>query len=362
MAKADGFKIKMPDNEPRQPRYGVWLLFSLALVCALLAAFAWLSASDVPAGGEPEGSSGRFTIVTGTRYTLPSRPTVTTTKKPIAPTTEKTTTLLTTEKTTVTTTKKATTTANVTTTKKATVATTTLLTTKKTTLTTTKKTTTTAKITTTKKTTVTTTTANPRKDILICIDAGHGGYFSGATAKYNGETVYEKEITLDLALRAAEHLRYMGYSVLLTRDEDESIIDTKDNIDDVVARVEKAKAADADMLISIHCNAFTSSSAYGPIVFYRNTDNSYDAAAYAEIMSQCITAETKSLGVRTARTSVGNDYAVLKGAGLPSLLFETGFLTNPTELSLMMSEKWREAMSLAIANSVESAYLSKILK
>ena len=107
MAKADGFKIKMPDNEPRQPRYGVWLLFSLALVCALLAAFAWLSASDVPAGGEPEGSSGRFTIVTGTRYTLPSRPTVTTTKKPIAPTTERTTTLLTTEKTTVTTTKLA---------------------------------------------------------------------------------------------------------------------------------------------------------------------------------------------------------------------------------------------------------------
>ena len=154
----------------------------------------------------------------------------------------------------------------------------------------------------------------------------------------------------------------MGYSVLLTRDEDESIINTTDNIADVVARVEKAKAADADMLISIHCNAFTSSSAYGPIVFYRNTDKSYDAAAYAEIMSQCITAETKSLGVRTARTSVGNDYAVLKGAGLPSLLFETGFLTNPTELSLMMSEKWREAMSLAIANSVESAYLSKILK
>lgn len=305
MAKADGYKIKTPEPKKRPPRRNVWVFFALSLVCASLAAIAWLGIDELPAMGEPSGTSGKYTIVTGTRHTLPTKPASSSTTDAAQSTT---------------------------------------------------------KTTTAKKTVATTTTANPRKDILICLDPGHGGRFPGTSATYKGSKVYEKDIVLDVALRAEEHLKSMGYSVLLTRNDDNSILSSGDNIDDVVARVEKAKAAGADMLISIHCNAYEGSSrAWGPIVFYHSGKMGYNGAAYAELFSECVTANTSSIGVRASRTRAGNDYAVLTGKNLPSILFETGFMTDSTELSLMMTEKWRAAMALAIANSVESAYLSKML-
>ena len=207
-------------------------------------------------------------------------------------------------------------------------------------------------------TAATTTVTEAPTDRVICIDAGHGGGFPGALASYKGETVYEKDITLDVALRAEELLRAKGYTVVLTRSEDKSIINTTDNIADVTARVELAKAKGADILVSIHCNAFTGSGrAWGPIVYYTDADKSYDGGALAEHFAACVTAETASLGVRAARVKADPEYAILKGKGLPTVLFESGFLTDSEELSLMMSDAWRDAMARALAQAAISAPL-----
>lgn len=299
------------------------VFLAFLLTCATLAAIAWLNNSAAPVGGTPETSASQSIAATSeTRHTTAASSGTT-----------------------------------------ATTAASTFGSTVKTTTATVKTTTATAKRTTVKTTTtVATTTANPRKNVVVCIDAGHGGNFPGAIAEYGGKTVYEKEITLDLALRTEVLLTQMGYTVVMTRSTDRAIINTTNNIADVTARVNLAKNAGADLLVSFHCNAYAGSArAWGPIVYYREADPAYSGIDFANVFAQSITAETSSIGVRAARIKEDGEYAILKGSGMPSILFETGFLTDSEELSLMMSESWRQAMSRAIANAVESSYRSKLI-
>ena len=94
------------------------------------------------------------------------------------------------------------------------------------------------------------------KSFVVVLDAGHGGHDSGN----RGNGYYEKEIALKIALRVGAQLeKVSGVKVIYTRKKDVFV--------DLIERANIANKADADLFVSIHCDAFTSSKAFGAGTF-----------------------------------------------------------------------------------------------
>ncbi len=94
-----------------------------------------------------------------------------------------------------------------------------------------------------------------KKKYTIIVDAGHGGNDSGAT----GSGLREKDVALDVAQKLASNLK-QDYNVIMTRSDDTFVPLGK--------RAEIGNDANADLFISIHLNAASSTSANGSEVFY----------------------------------------------------------------------------------------------
>ena len=89
------------------------------------------------------------------------------------------------------------------------------------------------------------------KPFVVVLDAGHGGHDSGN----RGNGYYEKEIALKIALRVGAQLeKNPDLRVIFTRKKDVFV--------DLIERANIANRADADLFVSIHCDAFTSSKAF----------------------------------------------------------------------------------------------------
>lgn len=105
--------------------------------------------------------------------------------------------------------------------------------------------------------------------VVIILDPGHGGIFSGAG--YDGRV--EKDMTLKVAKYAKQYLEanYPNFTVYLTREED-SVFST-DIVEDLELRAEFAKEKKADALISLHFNASDSHDANGATIYISRRDN-----------------------------------------------------------------------------------------
>ena len=110
-------------------------------------------------------------------------------------------------------------------------------------------------------------TRGPRQVRRVVLDPGHGGHDPGASGPSG---LREKDVTLDIAHRAAPLIaRELGISTLLTRDSDDYVA-----LDERTAR---ANAFQADLFVSIHCNASEDGAGRGVMTFV--LDDSRDAAS-----------------------------------------------------------------------------------
>lgn len=212
----------------------------------------------------------------------------------------------------------------------------------------------------------------------IVIDAGHGGKDPGALSKTG---LKEKNITLDIALRLAEKLRESGVEVVLTRDKDKFI--------PLAGRAEIANKVKADFFISIHANSSVAKHMKGFEVYYlsealddnaraletsenealqfeeksvKNHTKDLDATLWDLILTEnrtesielaksiCRVApkvlSTPNRGVKCAR------FYVLKGAKMPAVLIEMGFLSNLKEASRFKKDEYREKIADAICEGI----------
>lgn len=219
----------------------------------------------------------------------------------------------------------------------------------------------------------------PRPIRRVVLDPGHGGHDPGAVGPAG---LREKDVTLDVAHRAAPLLaRELGVSTLLTRDSDDFVA-----LDERTAR---ANAFQADLFVSIHCNASEDPSARGFMTFVLDDsrdslasavaarENAASAAAAAELanaMSRVLDAGSVSRSVRLAEllqksalASFSQSYAdepdggvkragfyVLAGARMPAVLFETSFISNPLGESRLNTGDYRQKLADAIVNSVRA--------
>jgi len=215
----------------------------------------------------------------------------------------------------------------------------------------------------------------------VVVDAGHGGKDPGNT----GNGFLEKKIALNIALKLGENLEQNNIEVVYTRKSDVFV--------DLFDRANLANRSDAQLFISIHCDSHTSQ-AYGAgtfvlglhanqrnfevakkensVIFYEDDYNTrYDGfdpnnpesvigltLMQEEYLDQSILAASYIQNSfvdklnRKNRTVKQAGFIVLKYTYMPSVLIETGFLTNKSEGVYLNSEKGQTEMADAISSAI----------
>jgi N-acetylmuramoyl-L-alanine amidase len=184
---------------------------------------------------------------------------------------------------------------------------------------------------------------------IIVLDAGHGGIDGGA----NVGGVMEKDIALNVTLKLRDYLQEQGALVILTREDDSDVAneDTKGvrnrKQEDLRNRVELINTSEADLFLSIHLNAFPSSSSKGAQTFYttRYEEN--------EQVAKFIQAEIiRNLENTSREPRVIRRVYLMEQAKKPGALVEIGFLSNPEERGRLVKDSYQEKIAAAVYKGV----------
>jgi len=156
-------------------------------------------------------------------------------------------------------------------------------------------------------------------NLLIVVDAGHGGWDNGAS--WNGRL--EKDDNLRLALEVQRQLLAQGVPVLMTRDTDVFV--------PLADRVQMANDANASLFISLHRNSYIEQTAWtnGVINFIYLT-----APETAVRAAQSVLDAVVDVGVQTNRGVQRGDYYVVRETNMPSMLLEMGYIINEIDNEL----------------------------
>lgn len=179
---------------------------------------------------------------------------------------------------------------------------------------------------------------------VIVIDPGHGGYDPG---KVGAKGSHEKDINLAIALRLQDYLTQSGSKVIMTRTKDEDLDGIPDKFNkntDMRTRKEIINNSGADILVSVHQNAFPQAEVRGAQVFYYN--DSDNAKLLANSIQNNIKKHADPNNTRKIKST--ENYYVLKVSTMPGIIIECGFLTNPDEEGALNSEEYQDKIAWAI--------------
>ena len=227
-----------------------------------------------------------------------------------------------------------------------------------------------------------------QRELIVAIDAGHGGKDPGA----HGPTgVHEKMVTLAVARELAAQIDAdPGMKAVLIRDND-TFVPLQD-------RYMRARAAQADLFISIHADASPNHSASGASVFVLSTrgassqaarwladqenaadlvggvsldQKDHNLAAVLLDLSQSATMRASDDVANQVLGSLKNvgkahkpaveraNFVVLRSPDVPSMLIETGFITNPSEEKRLNDPEYRNRLATAIAEGVRMYFIDQ---
>ncbi|GGF34944.1 N-acetylmuramoyl-L-alanine amidase CwlD [Halobacillus andaensis] len=189
---------------------------------------------------------------------------------------------------------------------------------------------------------------------VIVIDPGHGGPDAGASGANGTE---EKGITLNLSNYLKDYLQEAGAIVYLTRADDRDLSDdpistrygslSARKAEDIRNRIEIINESNADLYVSLHLNASTSSSWRGAQTFFNPTKED------SERLAKLIQGEIRDNLENTNREAAGlRNIYILKHAEPPGALVEGGFLSNPQERKLLESEDYQRKIAASIYRGI----------
>lgn len=191
---------------------------------------------------------------------------------------------------------------------------------------------------------------SPAKDdeILVVIDAGHGGKDPGAAS---GDT-FEKDLNLDIALRLEKLLNKKNIRTFMLR-EDDTFVSLYD-------RPYIANELNATLFLSIHNNAIDNKNISGTETLYFPEavgDNSFTGQKFAQVIQNTLISKIQTVNRKTVSRP---NLVVLKYTKMPSSLVEVGFLTNATDLKNLKTGTFRQKVALALQDGILES-LEKIL-
>ena len=164
--------------------------------------------------------------------------------------------------------------------------------------------------------------------IKIYIDQGHNPQNPNAGAEGNG--LREQDIVYRVGIELADLLRANGnFEVRLSRPTPTTQIGTN-NTTSLRQRVADANSWGADYFISIHTNAATSSAATGSEAFAFS-----EPSRAFELGEDILDWLNQTTGLRNRGMAVRTNLYVLRKTNMPAVLVELGFITNPSDASLM---------------------------
>lgn len=223
------------------------------------------------------------------------------------------------------------------------------------------------------------------RDVVVAIDAGHGGVDPGSVGKRG---TYEKHVTLAIARRLKERIdREPGMRAILTRDND-MFVEHRE-------RIARARRQQADMFVSVHADSYTNRSVAGSSVYVLSARGASDESArwladrenaadliggvklddkdsvLASVLLDLSQGASMSASVDAAEKvmhelyKIGNitnrgvkhaGFLVLKSPDIPSLLVETAFISNPTEEARLLDPKHQQRLAEAIHQGVRAYF------
>ena len=226
-----------------------------------------------------------------------------------------------------------------------------------------------------------------KRDIIIAIDAGHGGEDPGAIGPNRRR---EKDVVLAIAKELNALLRAdKGFKPTMIR--------TGDYYVSLRGRRELARKRQADLFVSIHADAFKRREAHGASVYALSTQGATSTAArylaqrenesdlvggvtlsdkddllagvLADLSMTSTLDNSLKLGAKVLRRVDGvaklhknrveqAGFAVLKSPDIPSILVETGFISNPGESKLLASSSYQKKMARAIHSGIRDWFLA----
>ncbi|CAH6870105.1 N-acetylmuramoyl-L-alanine amidase [Vibrio chagasii] len=224
-----------------------------------------------------------------------------------------------------------------------------------------------------------------QKDILIVIDPGHGGEDPGSIGP---SRKYEKDATLSISKKLAAQLNAVpGIKTRMTRNADYFV--------NLNRRVAIARENEAHLLISIHADAFTTPQPRGGSVFVLNTRRANTEISrwienkekQSELLGGSGAAFTSNIDDKNVNQTlldlqfshsqkegyklatailsemgkvaklhnskpINTSLAVLRSPQIPSVLVETGFISNPTEEKLLFQRSHQDKLARAVTKAV----------
>lgn len=222
---------------------------------------------------------------------------------------------------------------------------------------------------------------NGERRVIVALDPGHGGFDPGA--QYS--EIDEANLMLQFARELKEKLILSSrYEVILTRDEDVFL--------SLAGRVSKARAAGADVFLSLHADALTNGRASGTTVYTLSEEASDEAAAtlaanhdrndllagvaldvqddvVAGVLMDMARIETAprseklaekmvlgigaAVGKLRSRPHLRAGFSVLKAPDIPSVLVELGFMSNSFDLNNLATSAWRNKVANGILSALD---------
>ncbi|MDB6181473.1 N-acetylmuramoyl-L-alanine amidase [Paracoccus fistulariae] len=217
------------------------------------------------------------------------------------------------------------------------------------------------------------------EEFFIMLDPGHGGFDPGAQAQDQTEA----NLVLTFAMELRKALQDRGVTVMMTRDDDSFV--------QLEQRMTAARAAGADLFISLHADALPQGQAAGATVYIWNPKadgraaqqlvarhdaddlisgldlGGYDDALSATLMdfartdtqprsenfAKWLTSRMALMGIGLHNRPVqGAAFSVLKSPDIPSVLLELGFISDDNDRANLLNPLWRQRMVNVICEAI----------
>ena len=226
-----------------------------------------------------------------------------------------------------------------------------------------------------------------KRDIIIAIDAGHGGEDPGALGP---KRLREKDVVMAIAKELNRLFEVdKGFKPTMIRSGDYYI--------SLKGRRDLARKRQADLFVSVHADAFKNKQAHGASVYALSTKGATSTAArylaqrenaadlvggvslsdkddvLAGVLADLSMTSTLDTSLKLGGQVLGQvdnvarlhkreveqaGFAVLKSPDIPSILVETGFISNPSEANKLANRGYQKKMALAIHSGIKSWFLA----